>query len=153
MRNRIQFVHTNLIARDWKKLARFYADVFGCEPVYPERDLSGDWIDGMTGIQDVKIRGVHLRLPGYENGPTLEIFSYSRILEKSVSPAINEPGFSHIAFHTDNVETLLSRLIEAGGETYGDVIETEITGAGFLKAVYAKDPEGNIIEIQNWKKI
>jgi len=70
-----KYVHTNLIARDWKSLADFYIQVFGCTPVPPERDISGEWIDGMTGISDVRIRGAHLRLPGYEDGPTLEIFT------------------------------------------------------------------------------
>ena len=36
-----KYVHTNLIARDWKRLIRFYIDVFGCEPKGPERDMSG----------------------------------------------------------------------------------------------------------------
>jgi predicted enzyme related to lactoylglutathione lyase len=25
-----RYVHTNLIAADWQRLARFYCDVFGC---------------------------------------------------------------------------------------------------------------------------
>ena len=36
-----RYVHTNLIARDWRVLARFYQEVLGCVPVPPERDLSG----------------------------------------------------------------------------------------------------------------
>src|SRR5438034_11344312 len=40
-----KYVHTNLIARDWKKPVRFYGDVFGCDPTGPERDLSGEWLD------------------------------------------------------------------------------------------------------------
>jgi catechol-2,3-dioxygenase len=39
-------VHTNLIARDWRSLARFYEDVFACVPVPPERDYAGDDLDG-----------------------------------------------------------------------------------------------------------
>jgi hypothetical protein len=35
------YVHTNLIAHDWRALAEFYQQVFGCVPVPPERDLSG----------------------------------------------------------------------------------------------------------------
>ena len=37
----IQFVHVNLVAHNWRRLARFYQDVFRCVPVPPERDLSG----------------------------------------------------------------------------------------------------------------
>jgi len=37
-----KYVHTNLIAQDWKKLVRFYGDVFGYIPKGPERDLSSE---------------------------------------------------------------------------------------------------------------
>jgi len=145
----IKFVHTNLIAKDWKKLAKFYIDVFDCEPTRPERDLSGDWIDKMTGIPGVRVKGIHLKLPGYDNGPTLEIFEYNVTSETTNDVLINDPGFSHIAFHVSNVEDIIDKLIANGGALYGELAEKEIRGAGFVKAIYAKDPEGIIIEIQN----
>jgi predicted enzyme related to lactoylglutathione lyase len=71
---RAKYVHTNLIARDWKRLVRFYCEVFGCEPKGPERDMSGAWLDDVTSLRDAHLTGVHLRLPGYgDDGPTLEI--------------------------------------------------------------------------------
>jgi predicted enzyme related to lactoylglutathione lyase len=151
MENEIRFVHTNLVARDWKKLAQFYIDVFDCLPTHPERDLSGEWLDRMTRVQGARIRGMHLKLPGYDNGPTLEIFEYNKPGNASAS-AINKPGFGHLAFHVGSVEETLSRLTSCGGKLYGEMIETEVKGVGQLKAVYATDPEGNIIEIQNWVK-
>ena len=93
-----KFVHTNLIAQDWKKLATFYEQVFGCMPVLPERDLAGQWLDDATRVPNARIRGVHLRLPGYgDAGPTLEIFQYDREEERP-GTAVNRPGFAHIAF-------------------------------------------------------
>ena len=149
----IKFVHTNLIAYDWEKLVTFYMKVFNCEPVYPERDMKGNWIEELTRIPDVHIKGIHLKLPGYKDGPTLEIFSYNKTYDRENPPEINAPGFAHIAFHTDQVEELLQRLIDHGGEKYGEMVEKEIEGVGVLKVIYAKDPEGNIIEIQKWNKI
>jgi predicted enzyme related to lactoylglutathione lyase len=52
----VKFVHVNLIARDWKLLSDFYQRVFDCEPVLPERDHKGDWIDAATGISGVNIQ-------------------------------------------------------------------------------------------------
>ena len=73
-----RYVHTNLIAQDWRRLAAFYEQVFGCRPVPPERNLSGQWLEQSTGIRGSEIQGVHLRLPGHgERGPTLEIFQYN----------------------------------------------------------------------------
>ena len=82
----MKYVHTNIIARDWKSLAQFYMDVFDCQIAPPERDLHGLWADQLSGIDNVRIRGVHLRLPGYTDGPTLEIFQY-----EPAAPGNNEP--------------------------------------------------------------
>ena len=80
---RAKYVHTNLIARDWKRLVRFYREVFGCEPKGPERDLSAAWLDRVNSVPNARLRGVHLRLPGYgDDAPTLEIFSYDQLIER-----------------------------------------------------------------------
>jgi len=148
----IKYVHTNIIARDWKKLSEFYINVFNCKPIYPERDLSGEWIDKLTNINNVRIRGIHLGLPGCHNGPTLEIFQYEPGNPGIDESQINRQGFGHIAFHVDTVEGVLDLLMEHGGEKTGEIIIKEYDGIGVLTVVYAKDPEGNFVEIQNWKK-
>lgn len=149
MIEQIKYVHTNIIAKDWKALAQFYVDVFHCEPLYPERDLSGEWVDKLTGIKGVRIQGIHLKLPG--EGPTLEIFQYSQAGNNRDLPQLNSYGFGHIAFLVDDVEHYLKKLLEHGGSKLGEIVQREIDGVGTLTAVYARDPEGNIIEIQNWK--
>jgi len=54
------YLHTNLIARDWQKLAAFYQQVFGCLPIPPERDLAGEWLNKATGLPQAHIRGIPL---------------------------------------------------------------------------------------------
>ena len=145
-----RYVHTNLVAQDWKKLAQFYEQVFGCTPVPPERDLTGPWVEDGTGVQGARIRGMHLRLPGYgADGPTIEIFEYNREEERPET-AINRPGFAHIAFAVDDVEATREAVLAAGGGTVGQVVSKEIPGAGSITFVYLTDPEGNIIEVQHW---
>ena len=147
---RATYVHTNLIARDWKRLVRFYSDVFGCEPRAPERDMSGAWLDNVTSLWNAHLSGVHLRLPGYgENGPTLEIFSYDELVERGM-PVANQCGFAHIAFAVDDVDQALQAVIAAGGGAVGRVATTEVDGVGLLRVVYSRDPEGNIVELQKW---
>ena len=147
---RARFVHTNLIARDWRELARFYERIFGCTPVPPERNLSGRWLEDSTGVPDAHIQGVHLRLPGHgPDGPTLEIFQYNR-QEERPETAINRPGFAHIAFAVDDVEAARDAVIAAGGGSVGEIVTLEVSGAGSVTFVYLTDPEGNIIELQRW---
>ena len=147
---RAEYVHTNLIARDWKRLVRFYSEVFGCEPKPPERDMSGTWLDQLTSLQNAHLSGIHLLLPGYdENRPTLEIFSYDQLVERELPPA-NQCGFGHIAFAVDDVDQALQAVIAAGGSTVGNIVTTKVDGVGVLRVVYTRDPEGNIVELQKW---
>ena len=148
----IEFAHVNIISDNWKKLADFYMNVFDCIPLLPERDLKGDWLEKATNIDGAHITGIHLLLPGNEdNPPTLEILQYDQSLDAPESFS-NRKGFGHIAFRVDSVEDVLSRLLQHGGTKVGELTETEITGSGHLSFVYAKDIDGNIIEIQNWKE-
>ena len=147
---RAKYVHTNLIARDWKRLVRFYSDVFGGKPTGPERDMSGAWLDSVTSLPKAHLTGVHLCLPGYgEDGPTLEIFSYDELVKRGM-PAANQHGFAHIAFAVDDVDRALQVVIAAGGSAVGKIATTEVDGVGVLRVVYARDPEGNIVELQKW---
>jgi len=145
-----RYVHTNIVARDWRNLADFYITVFGCTPVPPERDISGEWVDRLTGVTGARIRGIHLRLPGYgDGGPTLEIFGYDpegACGEK----AIHCQGYAHIAFAVDDVSVTLQKVRNAGGSAMGETVTADIAGAGQITLVYAADPEGNIIELQKW---
>ncbi len=150
MRIQAKYVHTNLIARDWRRLAQFYEQVFGCMPVPPERDLAGPWLEEATGVPGAHIRGVHLRLPGYgDAGPTLEVFAYDGPQERPANE-VSRPGFAHIAFLVDDVEAAREVVLAAGGGTVGKVVTLEVPGAGRVTFVYLTDPEGNIIELQSW---
>ncbi len=124
--------------------------MFGCIPKGPERDLSGEWLDRVTVLSAARLRGVHLRLPGYgDDGPTLEIFRYDGMRDRRL-PMPNETGFAHVAFAVDDVEKALEAVISAGGGSVGEIATTEVGGVGSLQVVYARDPEGNIVELQKW---
>lgn len=145
-----KYAHTNVIARDWRALSRFYQRVFGCLPVPPERDYAGPDLEAGTGVPGSAVKGVHLRLPGQgPNGPTLEIYSYS-ITADPVRPEVNRPGFAHIAFVVPDVRTAQQEVINEGGGTIGDIVTLETTTGARVTWCYVRDPEGNIIELQSW---
>jgi len=148
----MKYVHTNIISSNWQSLADFYIQVFECTPVPPARDQSGKWLDRCTGVENAHINGMHLRLPGCgENGPTLEIYSYTEMEEK-VESLPNRKGYGHIAFEVDDVAAVLEKVIEYGGSKQGEISQKLVAGVGYITLIYAKDPEGNIIEIQNWDR-
>lgn len=146
-----RYVHTNIIAKDANKLIDFYKTVFHCQSINEIRDLRGAWLDKLTGLNGAHITGEHLLLPGHgEDHPTLEIFSYDE--RKECLPSeINRPGIAHIAFEVDDVETTLSEIIHAGGSSVGELVTADYPNSMEAIFVYARDPEGNILELQSWR--
>lgn len=148
----MRFAHTNIAAKDWKVLSDFYIEVFQCKIKPPQRNLSGSWLNRATGLKNAKLEGVHLLLPGYgDEGPTLEIFTYLE-MEKREPIMANCTGLTHIAFEVEDVDQILGNAINNGGQLLGSVTERAVDGVGQLKFVYFRDPEGNIVEIQSWKR-
>jgi len=144
------FVHVSLVAQDWAGLARFYEQAFGCTPVPPERALAGDWLEEATGVPGAQIHGMHLRLPGCGgHGPTLEIFQYGQE-EARWRTVPNRPGWAHIAFAVDDVQSARDAVLAAGGGAIGETVSTVIPGAGTITFVYVTDLEGNMLELQHW---
>ncbi len=147
-----KFGHTNLISEDWRRLAAFYQNLFGCVPVPPERDYQGDQLDAGTGLHGARLQGAHLRLPGYgDDGPTLEIYNYST-LEPRPKTAVNRPGYGHIAFGVDDVAAARKTVLEAGGCAVGEVVTLTAAVGTKVTWCYVTDPEGNIIELQSWSR-
>jgi catechol 2,3-dioxygenase-like lactoylglutathione lyase family enzyme len=112
--------------------------------------LSGRWLEAATGVPGAQIRGIHLRLPGHgDGGPTLEVFQYDP-QAGAQEPVANRSGFGHIAFAVGDVEQAREAVLAAGGRGIGDVVSQEIPGMGSITFAYVRDPEGNIIELQEW---
>lgn len=148
----MKFVHTNIVSTHWKELADFYIQTFQCKIVPPLRKQAGAWLEKGTGLKDAALEGAHLVLPGYgEDGPTLEIYQYKTVANQEQSMP-NTKGYGHIAFEVDSVEDVLDTLIKNGGTACGEITKRTITGVGKISFVYARDPEGNLIELQSWKK-
>ena len=123
-----RFGHVNVTGSDWRRLAAFYTDVFGCEFVPPERDIRSADLDAATGLSDAHLTGAHLRLPGHgDSGPTLEIFQYDAL--------DGHPG---------------GRVDRPGGARFGEVVSMQTKDGRRITWVYVTDPEGNIVELQAW---
>lgn len=144
------YAHTNLVARDWRRLADFYERVFGCTPVPPERHFTGSALEAGTGLPGARLDGVHLRLPGHGlNGPTIEIFTYSPEAEGRAAQ-VNRPGFGHIAFQVAGVEEARREVLGEGGRAIGEVVTLTTADGRRVTWCYVTDPEGNILELQAW---
>lgn len=147
-----RYVHTNIIAKDCKKLISFYKEVLHCKSINETRDQNGEWVEKLTGVKNGHIVGEHLLLPGYgDTLPTLEIYSYDQMIENGLLTP-NCVGIAHLAFEVDDVEETVNKFIEYGGSVVGEIVVVKNHNGTdkTAKFVYARDIEGNIVELQSW---
>ena len=141
----MKFSHVNMIARDTDKLADFYKMVFDCDDLYPRKDLSGEHMSKCNGVPNAEIYAAWLSLPGVD-GTFLEIFQYKNIHDRP-TPLVNQPGYGHISFEVEDIHATYDSVIKAGGASLGEVRNFGTTEAPSFY-VYARDPEGNVVELE-----
>lgn len=143
----MHYLHTNIVAQDWRRLASFYVQALGCTPVGDAFEVDAPWLGRGMGVPGSRVEGSHVRLPGHgDDGPTIELYSFAPA-DSRPPPGIR-PGLGHLAFAVDDVHAALARVVEAGGAAIGEVVEAERPGGARLRFVYASDPEGNVLELQ-----
>ena len=136
--------HTAVSTPDLDRLAAFYTDLFGFEPVLRHEWSGRPTIDEILGLDGSAARQVMLKA----GNAYLELFQFT-------SPAptprpedrqVCDHGYTHICLDVTDIAGEISRL-EAGGMTFlSGPIDT-----GPTLAVYGRDPDGNVIELQEFK--
>ncbi|MBP1851382.1 VOC family protein [Rhizobium halophytocola] len=141
----MKLAHINLVARDAQALAAFYVEVLGCRYLREARRLSGEHVSRGNGVANSEILSIWLGFPGLDH-PFLEIHEHTVLLHRG-QPRVNEPGYGHLSFRMADVETVLGEILRAGGAQIGRITNFGTAGAPALIA-YARDPEGNILELE-----
>ncbi|MCJ8507642.1 VOC family protein [Rhizobium lemnae] len=141
----MMLAHINLVARNVETLAAFYVNVMGCIVFRELRTLSGEHVSRGNGVSKSEIRTIWLKFPHLER-PLLEIHEH-KVMHHRDEPKVNEPGFGHLAFQMENVGDALRKIIDAGGAQIGQTTDFGTPANPYLIA-YARDPEGNILELE-----
>lgn len=141
----MKFGHVSMVARDTDRLADFYKTVFGCGDSVKRWNMSGEHISRGNGVPNSEIYAARLSLPGVD-GVILEIFQYRNFQDRP-TPAVNQPGYGHISFEVEDINATFDAVIEAGGTPLGQITNLGTSDAPVL-CVYVRDPEGNIVELE-----
>ncbi|EEA93207.1 VOC family protein [Pseudovibrio sp. JE062] len=141
----MKLTHINLVAHDAKALAAFYETVFQCKQMRPAKVLSGEKVSRGNGLPNSEILSIWLTFPDCDT-PFLELHQHAATEDRGVAP-VNATGFGHLAFQTPDLHALITKVLSAGGSKQGEVTNFGTSDRPHLIA-YMRDPEGNILELE-----
>lgn len=135
--------HTGIQVRDLETSIRFYRDVLGFELVF-QWNPREEYIRTITGYPEADIHAAVLRMPGSDL--FLEILEYRNVEKAPVDTRTANPGTAHMAFFTDDCDTLYAELVAKGVRSVSPPVTPNIGPNKGGRAVYMIDPDGIRVE-------
>ena len=134
--------HVAVHVRDLDRMLKFYSDAFGFEIVGEEFSWHDTPIlDQLLDVPGSAARGAMLRA----GTCYLEMFQFSAPEPVSTRPLRPfDKGYTHFCVDVTDIEREYDRL-RALGMTFGHPAPIDV---GHVKSIYGRDPEGNVIELQ-----
>ena len=141
----MRLAHVSLTARDADRLAQFYREAFGLVDRRPPKHLTGQAVARGNGLPGADILSIWLCVPQTPR-PFLEILEYMPA-EQADPRAVNAPGWGHIALEVTDLRASVDAVLRLGGSLQGQI--TTLGGPdNAFEVVYVRDPEGNVIELE-----
>ena len=134
-------VHHGVIVSDIDEISSYYTNVLGFEQV-DSRSVSGDAASEILGVADADISVVMLDA----NGFLLELIEYNSPVNENANKKV-EPHDVGVAHFAIQVEDLDMTFDEVKDDTEYISEPKTLESLGGVKAVYLKDPDGNMIEL------
>ena len=145
-----RYGHTNLVARDWRSLAAFYEEPFGCVPVPPERDYRGPDLEAGTGVPGAALQGAHLRLPGHGRRADARDLPYQPELERPCRRPSTGRAWVTSRSRSMTFPLRSERCWPLAGRPSAKWSPLQTADGRHVTWCYVTDPEGNIVELQAW---
>lgn len=144
--------HIGLTVPDIEAATEFFRKGLDAKIAYDSQTLEdpprgGGKIERFLGIPQGS-RILKKRMIVIGNGPNIEMFQFKNT--SSARPLnLEDYGYNHLSFYTDDIEAAFKKLKSAGGEPLSEIHENtryeDTEGNG---TVYFKTPWGSLIELQ-----
>src|SRR5262249_30189777 len=134
--------HVAVHVRDLDRMLKFYSQAFGFEIVGEQFSWQDNAvIDRILDVPGSAARGAMLRA----GTCYLELFQFNAPEPSSARPLRPfDKGYTHFCVDVTDIEQERERL-QGLGMSFGDRTPVD---AGHVKSLYGRDPEGNVVEIQ-----
>lgn len=132
--------HIGIVVNDLQRSIFFYRDLLRLKVQKDNRE-KGSYIDKILGVRSVDVRTVKL---SSNDGTLIELLYYSPAVRRKKTKAVNDIGYSHIAFSIDNLDEEYEKLKKQG---INFISSPQVSPDNYAKVAFCKDPDGNFIEL------
>lgn len=139
--------HVAISTGDIDRLIAFYRDVIGMELIKVSGwDAGSEEVDAIVGLQGSSARAAKLKL----GNAYLELFQYLTPEGTPQSPGrpVNDHGYTHFCLDVVDIDAEYERLSAAGMTFHCPPPPSAKVGPGAQRSTYGRDPDGNVIELQ-----
>jgi catechol 2,3-dioxygenase-like lactoylglutathione lyase family enzyme len=134
--------HVGVVVNDLEAAIAFFVEL-GME-LEGEAHVEGNWVDDVSGLDDVRADIAMMRIPGGDGG--LELTKYRHPAAATAEPGIapaNTLGLRNVMFEVGDIDDVLARLATRGAELIGEVVRYEDA----YRLCYLRGPEGIIVAL------
>jgi glyoxylase I family protein len=135
--------HVSLATADMGRCLHFYRDLLGLALSGEGHTEPGNTsFETVVGLQGARVHSAALRAGNVQ----IEVFQYKHPLPgEGPVPRACDVGIRHICFDVTDIQAEYERLQAAGVEF---ISAPQTMGNHKVMAVYARDPDNNIVELQ-----
>lgn len=131
--------HVGFIVRDLERSIAWYHDNLGMEVAY-RVSSTGEGFHKMTGLPQKPVEMCYMRCgSGY-----VELHCFPDNATAPSAPPMDHTNAVHLSLYSDDVETTYNELKAKGVDFVAPIIVAPTSGR---KAVYFRDPDGNVLEL------
>jgi catechol 2,3-dioxygenase-like lactoylglutathione lyase family enzyme len=133
--------HVGIVVKDLAKTTDFWINLIGFKLHIDAKEIS-PYIDELLDIANPELRTVKLI---DENGFIIELLEFVNYPAKdNWEGNLATTGLTHIALTVSDLESLAAKLVE---NDYKFISETKKSPNGSVKVVFARGPEGLMLEL------
>ncbi len=103
--------------------------------------IEGDWADGVTGLQGMRVEIAMMRTPDGHSRLELSRFLAPPVIADHRNAQVNALGYLRVMFTVEDVDDTLARLVKHGAVLVGKVVQYENS----YRLCYIRGPEGILI--------
>ena len=134
--------HVGVVVDDLEAAIAFFVEL-GMEQDGGATPVQGDWLDGVVGLDDVRVEIAFVRTPDGHGRLELTKFRNPRATTAEPNASANTLGLRRIMFAVDDIDDVIARMQAHGAELVGEVAHYE----NLYRLCYLRGPDGIIVAL------